>query len=198
MRWGWIALNTAALALSATAFADDALPKVDAELNQEQTSHKLIGLMVDLGLPDGASVSLVARPLCWLRLHAGASHNTVNFGIRGGATVGTCFSVFNPTLTLEAGHFFEGDANKIARTISGNADLDVPVFRRFGYSYANAQVGAEFGFETFTFYLRGGMSVLQTRIHLAEASVEGELGLSDMNVRGYGVSAKLGMIFYLF
>ena len=161
---------------------------------QPEPKLKRFGLMADVGLPDGANLSLVARPLCWLRLHAGASHNLVNFGVRGGASVGTCFSYVNPTLSVEAGHFFEGDANKIARKFSGDNGLDIAAFRKFGYSYANAHLGLEFGSETVTFYVHGGLSFFQSKIHMDEE----EVAVSDIPIRGYSVSAKLGLIFYLF
>ncbi|MGH9887276.1 MAG: hypothetical protein ACREBE_17240, partial [bacterium] len=45
-----------------------------------------IGAMADVGLPDGATASIVVRPIRSLRAHAGVSHNMISLGERVGLT----------------------------------------------------------------------------------------------------------------
>src|SRR5690349_2181878 len=77
----------------------------------------LLGVMMDAGLPDGANASLVFRPLSWLRAHGGGGHNMVSVGVRGGVTLLPFGS--GPSATIEAGHYFDGDANGLARRWAG-------------------------------------------------------------------------------
>src|SRR5688572_24112483 len=80
-----------------------------------------LGVTVDAGVPDGASAAVVVRPVSRLRLHAGATHNAISTGMRGGITLSPLRTWFSPTLSLDVGAYPEGDANPLVRTVSGDA-----------------------------------------------------------------------------
>jgi hypothetical protein len=166
----------------------------------------LFGVMMDAGVPDGANASLVFRPLSWLRAHGGGGTNMVSKGVRIGATL-LPFGA-GPSATLEAGHYFEGDANGLAQRFAGSA-FSSPLLERVGYDYANAHLGLDFGSRRAVFYIHGGMSYIRATIHnfdsvvASEASANGGNGSTEVSVKADPIvkawvpSAKLGLIVYL-
>jgi hypothetical protein len=166
----------------------------------------LLGVMMDAGAPDGANASLVFRPLSWLRAHGGGGYNLISKGVRAGVTL-LPFGA-GPSATLEAGHYFDGDANGLARRFAGST-FSSPLLERVGYDYANAHLGLDFGSRRAVFYIHGGMSYIRATIHnfdsvvATEASANGGNGStevavkSDPIVRAWVPSAKLGLIVYL-
>src|SRR5690242_19376844 len=62
-----------------------------------------VGAILDDGVPDGATASIVVRPLRSLRIAGGVSHNGVSLGGRGGITWVPLSWWFSPTLSLEIG-----------------------------------------------------------------------------------------------
>jgi hypothetical protein len=113
-----------------------------------------------------------------------------------------------PSLTLEAGHFFDGDANGVARAFAGDAYKDSPLLRRLGYDYVNAHLGVELGARRVTFFIHGGVSYARAQIHDANSALASDLGdklspnmavavKQDPSVRIFGPSLKLGLLVYL-
>jgi hypothetical protein len=160
--------------------------------------------MADAGVPDGANAALALRLAPWLRIHAGAGHNTVSNGYRGGMS----FVPFGegPSFSLEAGHYREGDANGFVRHLfSSNAAL-APLFRRVGYNYANAQLGLELGRHAFQFYVHGGVSYMRAVLHDVQAALQTAGAdpnaattvriTQDPIVHAWVPSLKLGMVVY--
>src|SRR5688572_24712418 len=45
-----------------------------------------LGMALDVGAPDGVGASALLHPLRWLRVHLGATRNTLGFGVRGGSS----------------------------------------------------------------------------------------------------------------
>jgi hypothetical protein len=162
------------------------------------------GAMLDIGAPDGATASIVVRPIPMIRAHAGLSHNLISLGERVGVTVAPLSWWASPTLSLEYGHYADGNANPIARAVSGDATLSSAVLDRVGYSYANAHLGVELGRRWFTFYLHAGVSRITGTVHNLEAETmstsSGTTSISfssDPSVKIWTVSARLGFIVYL-
>ncbi len=165
----------------------------------------LLGVMMDAGLPDGANASLVFRPLSWLRAHGGGGYNMISKGIRAGATLLPFGS--GPSATLEAGHYFDGDANGVAQRFAGST-FSSKLLERVGYDYANAHLGLDFGSRRVVFYLHGGMSYIRAQIHnfdsvvASTASENGGNGSTEISVTkdpivtAWAPSAKLGLIVY--
>lgn len=165
-----------------------------------------LGVMADVGLPDGANASLVYRPLRWLRVHGGGGYNMVSEGIRAGATV-VPFGM-GPSATLEAGHYFDGNANGVVQRFAGQS-FSSPLLERVGYDYANFHLGLDFGYHHVTFYVHGGMSYVRAQVHNLDSVVSSQASAAsdgngttavsikqDPTVQAWFPSAKLGFIFY--
>ena len=169
----------------------------------ERRTTPWVGTMVDVGVPDGASVSIVYRPFRAIRAHAGLSHNLISLGQRVGVTLTPGWWA-SPTLSLEYGHFAEGNANPLVRAASGDETFSSAVLERIGYNYGNARLGLELGRKWFTFYLHAGMSRITARVHnlsaetMSETSGTTTVSFSrDPNVRLWTASASLGFVIYL-
>ncbi|HET9623046.1 MAG TPA: hypothetical protein VFP84_16855 [Kofleriaceae bacterium] len=168
------------------------------------TARPRIGAGLDVGLPDGATVSLVYRPIRALRAQAGLSHNGISLGQRVGLTV-TPFSWWaTPTLSVEYGRFAEGNANPLARRITGDTTFDSGALDRVGYQYANARLGLELGRTWFTFFVHAGVSRIDGSVHNLSSAMKGQdPGMTtvsfsrDPSVRVWSASARLGFIVYL-
>jgi hypothetical protein len=161
-----------------------------------------VGLMTDVGVPDGATLSLVYRPVAPLRVSLGASHNLVGPGVRAGLTFAPVPWWISPTLSVSAGHFAERDANAVARMVTGDASFSSPSLERFGYDYAEAHLGLAFGRRHATFYVDGGVSRVVGNVrNLAEvASGDAMSSVSyteDPAMRVTTVSARIGLVVYL-
>ena len=162
------------------------------------------GAMFDAGVPDGATASIVVRPIRSLRVAGGVSHNMISLGGRAGITWVPLSWWFSPTLSLEVGHYTEGNANPLVRMASGDQSFSSVVLDRIGYNYQNAHVGLEFGRRWFTFYIHGGYSRVTGTVHnlsaetMSESSGTTSVTFSkDPSVRLWSVSARLGFIVYL-
>jgi hypothetical protein len=165
-----------------------------------------LGIQLDAGVPDGAQAALVLRPWRALRFTVGGGYNVISKGVRGGLSL-LPFGR-GPSLTVEAGRFFEGDANAAARKYMGDFQ-DIAVLQRVGYDFANAHLGLDFGYKRVTFFIHGGMSYLRGKVRDAnqfftDPSIDGMNadGVSvkftqDPTVVAIGPSAKIGLIVYL-
>ena len=124
--------------------------------------------------------------------------------MRGGLTVLPVGE--GPSLSLEVGHYLEGDANTLVRFLfAGLGDFGSYV-RRFSYTFFNAHLGLEFGTRSFTFFVHGGFTYLRATLHDLEAPSEsdparpGRTTLTfkqDPQLRMLAPSAKLGLVVYL-
>lgn len=198
-----VALPISAWTAPAVASPDAQADVVSVAAPAAQRSPR-IGVSADLGVPDGATLSVVYRPIRALRIHAGLSHNYISLGEQVGVTLVPLSWWVSPTLSLDYGHFAEGNANAAVRRFSGNDDNSSPALDRVGYDYANARVGLELGRKWFTFYLHAGVSRISGTIHnLDAATMSSSMGTTsvsfttDPTVRVWSVSASLGFVVYL-
>lgn len=123
-------------------------------------------MMVDAGVPDGFTGSLVFRPFRPLHVHAGVGTNLIAIGVRAGASLYLLPTQVSPSLNAEAGHYFPGNANGLGFT----EDADYPLLRQVGYDYANLHLGFDLGRDRFSFYIHAGFSVVRgTLRHVGEA-----------------------------
>jgi hypothetical protein len=170
-------------------------------------SLPLIGLMTDIGIPDGVQGSLVLRPWKAVRFSVGGGYNMISKGVRAGVSI-LPFGR-GPSLTVEAGRFFDGDGNAAVRKVMGSFE-DVAILQRVGYDYANAHLGLDFGYQRVTFYIHGGMSYLTGKIRDTNQLFQNDPAINGMNSSGLevtvkqdptfkaiGPSAKIGLIVYL-
>ena len=191
-------------ALPARAHVTESLSTATAVITPKRLP--LLGVMMDAGLPDGANASLVLRPFSWLRAHGGGGYNMISTGVRAGATL-LPFGA-GPSATIEVGHYFDGDANGLARRFAGST-FQSALLERVGYDYANAHLGLDFGSRRVVFYIHGGMSYVRAQIHnfdsvvASTASENGGNGSTEISVKqdpmvkAWFPSAKLGLIVYL-
>jgi|HubBroStandDraft_1064217.scaffolds.fasta_scaffold02736_3 hypothetical protein len=140
---------------------------------------RMIGMVMDVGLPDGAGLGLSIRPVEWLRVTGAATHNTMAPGARLGVTLDPMPTPVAITLTVEGGHYWSGTVPGIQGSPS------------VAYNYANFHAGLEFGNRSsFRFFLHGGASWLDLN---ASASQSALASLSNLTYRGWmAPSAKLG------
>ena len=124
-------------------------------------------------------------------------HNSISPGIRGGISLVPFYYWITPSLNLEAGHYFPGDATWIARRLTPNRNLD-SLFQRVGYDFGNAQVGLELGSPRGAiFFLRAGISYLATTGRgVQQALTDRSLQAGDVKLTGVIPSAKLGLIYF--
>lgn len=207
-RWRWLAGLTTVLAGPAVLAAETDVQRSSAG-EQKQRPPVVLGLMADAGVPDGANAALALRATRWLRLHLGGGHNTVSAGMRGGVTV-LPFGA-GPSLSLDVGHYRDGDANGVVRGFVGTNKFLTPLFERIGYTYVNTQLGLELGRGSLQFFVHGGFSYLRATIHNANSALEGRRTTGstsaatgttsvritqDPIVRAWVPSVKLGMVVY--
>jgi hypothetical protein len=205
---------SAVAALTATFIASTALAQ-EGQLSSAPLEKRVerplpaIGLMVGAGVPDGATASLVYRPFSWLRTEAGGSYNLISKGVRGGVSL-IPFGM-GPSVSLEAGHYFDGNANGLARNIAGGGFQDNAILQRIGYDFANAHLGLDFGMRRAVFFIHGGMSYIRASVHnvnteISSGTASGGMGSSggttvsfnqDPIVRVFTPSVKLGLVFYI-
>jgi hypothetical protein len=160
-----------------------------------------LGLRLGLGGPDGATASLVVRPLPSLRFHAGPAWNYLGWGVQGGVAVTPFRWAVSPVLEATYGHFFGADLNKVIKDIP--AELQ-SLASDVGYDYLNGQVGLELGSPRgFTFSIGLGLSYLWSDIRGAATTVqnpgtpdEATVTVLNPSLRAVIPSFRLGMLFY--
>jgi len=168
-------------------------------------SHHILGLAMDGGLPDGASATLLYRPWKFLRFGGGLLYNYIGYGVRGGVSVLPYFPIA-PSLTLEAGHYFEANANARVAQYGSVPDELKPLLERVSYTFANAQLGLELGHpDWFVFYVRAGLSRVWFTAHGADrvASSQGSSGntrvtVEDPNIRLGIPNVKAGFMLFFY
>ncbi|HEX4801883.1 MAG TPA: hypothetical protein VFV14_00110 [Myxococcaceae bacterium] len=161
-----------------------------------EPSMRWLGASVDAGVPDGMAASVALRPWHWLRIQAGGMHNTISPGMRGGISLVPFYFWITPSLTAEAGHYFEGDATWIARRLTSDRSLD-PLFRQVGYDFGNAHLGLELGSpQGVSFFLRAGISYVQMGKGVQQAITDPTIQAGDVKLSGVIPSAKLGLLIY--
>jgi hypothetical protein len=134
-------------------------PIVSAESSVHRSWYSLydghhFGLLMDAGVPSGAGLAAMFRPWQMLRVEGGLNYNYVSFGLRGGLTFIPFEWAVTPTVHVEGGHFFTGDASSFTSDASAKILLShVPE------EYLSGSLGLEFGSQQrFVFFLRAGLS----------------------------------------
>lgn len=156
------------------------------------------GALLDVGVPDGVTVAFVIQPVRSIDVSAGVSYNAISYGVRAGVTWTPLRRTLSPTLSVDVGHYGDGDANPLARLVTGNPSFSSGVLDRIGYDYVDAHVGLAVQRRSFTFFVRAGASRITGQIHdlgsLSQSSMAMLTG--DPNVTLTTLSAKLGFIYY--
>jgi hypothetical protein len=163
--------------------------------------HDVLGLQLDAGVPDAAGLSVLYRPWKWMRFEGGMLYNYVGYGMRGGVSVLPYYWIA-PSLTLEAGHYFDANAyEKISRYTTVDESVK-PLLQRVGYTFVNAQLGLELGHpNAFVFFVRAGLSRMWLSVHDARAAASSTgstrvVDMDDPSVRLGIPNVKLGFMIY--
>jgi hypothetical protein len=162
--------------------------------------EKLLGLQLSVGVPQGFTAGAALRPLPWLRGHAALAHNVLGPGVQGGVTLLPWRGAVTPTLTVEAGRFFETD---VSDDFSGTfPDAFDPSLREFGYDFFAAQLGVEFGSqEGLAFFLRGGLAWVRSGLDGVEDYRDADapdttIDVSDVKLRATIPTVNLGLVWH--
>jgi len=160
-----------------------------------------IGVLADLGVPDGLTAAVAVRPTRWLVAHAGAAHNSAALGGRLGTRLQVGRAAMAPFFALEVGAFAEGDVTAWAKDAAVSAGLDDAEIDRFGYRFGNAHLGLRFGSPTAALYLQAGWSLVSGTFHAVErrdgATMEPSVDLHTATpFRVSTPSGRIGMIGY--
>jgi hypothetical protein len=184
------------------ALADEPTTVADALKARQAESWPRVGLMMDAGIPDGAIGSLVVRPWQWFRVYGGGGSNSVSKGWRGGLSL-LPFGA-GPSVSLEYGHYNDGDANGMVRRLVGGQFGSSPLLSQVGYDYANAHAGLDFGGKRAIFFVHGGVSMVWAQIHNVNSALQSSTGSTtvvqvgqDPKVKAVGSSLKVGLIIFL-
>jgi hypothetical protein len=194
------ALAIAMMGLASTAAAQ---PMVVAHAPAATPDSGTVGVMTDVGVPDGGTASLVVRPVRAVRLEAGVAHNLVSPGVRASVTWIPLSSWATPILSVGYGRFFERDANTIAQQLSGDHTFSSPLLDKVGYDFANARIGIELGKKYVTFFIHAGVSRVTGSVHNLDRAVAAQtdsmvsITTTDPKLTLWGVSANLGFIVYV-
>ena len=196
------------LVLTGTAAAGPIATTASVSSAAHTSEGPTLGVMADVGLPDGATASVVVRPVRPLRLELGAAHDGVGPGVRAGVSWIPFGTWITPTLGISCGRFFESDANKRVRTLSGDTTFSSPLLDKVGYDFASARVGLELGRKHVTFFIHAGASVVTGTVHNVDMATQSGMSsgttstvtvsTTDPHVRLFSVSATVGFIVYLF
>ena len=141
-----------------------------------------VGVMLDVGVPDGVSGSAVLRPIPQLRVHAGVGHNLVSPGVRGGLGLRPLTGVLSPTIAIEGGRYWQANAlfmvHAFAPDVNGAEISEV----RVGYDYMNAHLGLDIGAQHTVFFLQLGVSSLWADV---DYDVLLEAGGANQRIKGH-------------
>jgi hypothetical protein len=169
----------------------------------EQGSAPQFGLAAGAGVPGGAALAGVFRPWPFLRGEAGLNWNYVGFGVRGGVSYIPFEWGVTPTLNLEGGHFFSGDASSFVGNDRPGVQL---LLRDVREDFVTASVGLEVGSQQrFVFFLRLGMSWIWSGARNVQQAIALENAGSASTVKSAGdislllrtPTASLGVILFL-
>lgn len=165
-----------------------------------------LGVETAVGVPDGATASLVVAPHQVLRLGVGVAHNGISTGVQGQLSLVPLTTWLHPTLTLGAGRFPSGDATPLARRLSGDATLSSPLLEEVSYDYATLQLGVELGRRRVSVTVHAGATMVrgpvrgldvELAIRASDPSAAQLTLTSDPRATLWTASARIGLLVYL-
>ena len=179
--------------------AVDIGPDTGSVFDEPAPRLRKLGLMFDLGTMDGGMMSVVYRPLRYVRLHGGGGTNGAAPGVRAGATLSPLRDS-GWSLSLDGGHFFPGNVNGVFAAFAGSDYDDSHLLEHFDYDFVNLQAGWEVERGDLLFFARAGVGFLWTnvpsddlgRIRNLSAFVD-----PDGSVEAFLPSLKVGIIGFL-
>lgn len=163
-----------------------------------------LGVMLDVGAPDGVGVSAVLRPVRWLRINAGFTTNTLSLGVRGGISLIPLTAIVTPSINLDVGHYFDANYNKLVDRFGGiPLQTSVPI-NDVGFNYGGASLGLEVGKpDRFSVSLRVGLSrgsmvIDEAQQLLQDVTGDPDITAAPLTFRFTTPAVKLGFLLYFF
>jgi hypothetical protein len=162
-----------------------------------------LGVQLDVGAPGAAGLVAVFRPWWWARVNAGLAWDVIGVGARGGITLLPAKWAVTPTLNLDYGHYFSGDATTFS---SGSTAAEKRLLQNAKYDFVTGQIGLEMGSQQrFIFYLRGGLSYFRasangsdlTAVAAERAGTGTTVTFGDAKVTGLIPCFSLGFLVYV-
>jgi hypothetical protein len=192
----------AATAAAAAGPAEAAAPAPAAATSVSSARAPIVGVQIDAGLPDGAVVSGVYRPVPYARFDAGLTYNLIGVGVRAGATAAPWRFVVTPTLRGELGHTFASDASGFIDNFATLTADEKRALSDVSLTYASLLVGAELGSpDSVVFFVHAGFSWYWATVNNYPGlvrSLDPDVSASDnASVSGRIVSLNLGVRFYV-
>lgn len=157
------------------------------------------GVLLDAGLPQGATVSAAYRPIPSVRLFAGPAWNYVGYGIQGGVAVAPWRLAVTPVLTVSAGRCFGADASFLTRNGQGVPPELSPLLERMTYTYGAVRAGIELGSQSgFSFAVDLGLAyvALSANGTVTKTDSSTTVTFRDPRVRGTLPSLNLGVHYW--
>jgi hypothetical protein len=160
------------------------------------------GVKVDAGAPDGVGAAALVHPMRWIRAHAGATRNTLGFGVRGGVSLIPLELLVAPTLDVDIGHYFNADYGKLLTRLHGQPTPAATRIRGVGYTQASASIGLEFSpSRSVTLFGNVGISYWSMRVNDVDAFIRDAVDDPGITAKPLSLSltspaVKLGLIVY--
>lgn len=158
-----------------------------------------VGLMGDVGVPDGLVGGVAVQAHDHIDLHLGVGHNSNSFGGRAGAAWLPLRAVVSPLAALELGGFLPADTDEWLQDSAKSAGLDDKTLRRVGYWYASLHLGARIGAGAAAFTLQGGLSFIDATADIIKPkpSYQPPVDLyRETEVRVWAVTGRIGLLYW--
>lgn len=162
----------------------------------------VIGMKIDAGAPQGLGFSLVGRPLKFAQIELGGTTTLVGGGIRTGIGVFLPWYI-SPGATIEYGHQWAGDLNKLA-VMFGGSDPKISLLNHVEYDYVNLYGTLGFGHPNwFMFKLSAGYTYLWANTtglqsYLQEKTNQPCLTVSEAHAKVWAPSGNVTLQFYFY
>lgn len=158
------------------------------------------GVLLEAGLPEGATISAAYRPVPSLRLFAGPAWNYVGVGLHGGIAIAPWHLAATPVLTVEAGRYFGADVSFVTKGGQGIPPELASLLKDMTYTYAAVHAGIELGSQnglSFAIDLGLGYIALETKGTVTKTDGSGStVTFKDPRLSATLPSLKLGLHYW--
>jgi hypothetical protein len=164
-----------------------------------KSGHRFLGLVSDVGMPDGLNLGVVLAPADWMRWVAAIGSNSASLNYRGGLSLVPLG--WGPSFTLEVGHCNPAPTSSVIRTFFTVPSWVKPYVQQLGYTYVNAHVGFDYHLGGLTLFVHGGVTYLTGTLRSpAPVVVDNKTNTSitiaeDGSVTAYTLSGKAGLLY---
>jgi hypothetical protein len=168
-------------------------------IHPAKPGHRFLGVLSDVGMPDGLNLGLVLAPADWMRFVAAIGSNSASLDYRGGLSLVPMG--WGPSFTVEVGHCNTAPTTSLIRTFFTVPSWMQQYVQQLGYTYVNAHVGFDYRLGGFTLFVHGGVAYLSGTLRSpASVVVDSKTNTSiviaqDGSVTAYTLSGKVGLLY---